>query len=69
MPFKSTAQQRWANSPAGVKALGGEAKVHEWNEATKQQPGGFKALPGHVHKQARSAAARRMAAKFKGGKR
>jgi hypothetical protein len=48
VPYESTAQQRWAHSPAGVKALGGEGKVHEWDEATKAQPGGFKALPGKV---------------------
>jgi hypothetical protein len=34
MPFTSHAQQRWGNSPAGVKALGGPSKVAEWNAAT-----------------------------------
>lgn len=34
MPFASRAQQRWGNSPAGVSALGGKAKVGEWNAAT-----------------------------------
>ncbi len=33
MPFKSKAQQRWGNSPAGHKALG-EKGVKEWNTAT-----------------------------------
>jgi hypothetical protein len=33
MPWKSGAQQRWGNSPAGHKALG-DAGVKEWNEAT-----------------------------------
>jgi hypothetical protein len=35
MPYKSQAQQRWAHTPAGVKALGGSAKVAEWDAATK----------------------------------
>jgi len=34
MPFVSRAQQRWGNSPAGKKALGGQAAVDEWNSAT-----------------------------------
>lgn len=34
MPWKSDAQRRWGNSPAGHKALG-DAGVHEWNESTK----------------------------------
>lgn len=34
MPFKSKAQMRWGNSPAGRKALG-TAGVAEWNSATK----------------------------------
>ena len=50
MPYESKAQQRWAHTPAGTKALGGAAKVHEWDEATKSKPGGFKALPKHVSK-------------------
>jgi hypothetical protein len=43
MPFKSLAQMRWGNSPAGIKALGGPAKVKEWDSASK----GLK-LPGKV---------------------
>jgi hypothetical protein len=35
MPFTSLAQQRWGHSPAGIKALGGPAKVAEWDAATK----------------------------------
>lgn len=35
MPFVSRAQAAWGNSPAGVKALGGPAKVAEWNASTK----------------------------------
>lgn len=34
MPWKSKAQQRWGHSPQGQKALGGTAKVHEWDTAT-----------------------------------
>lgn len=34
MPWLSKAQARWGNSPAGLKALGGEEKVSEWNRAT-----------------------------------
>ncbi len=44
MPWKSGAQRRWGNSPAGHKALGAKG-VHEWNEATKG-----KNLPERVHK-------------------
>ncbi len=45
MPWKSTKQQAWGHTPAGIKALGGEAKVHEWDQATKRKPGGFAKLP------------------------
>jgi hypothetical protein len=34
MPFLSRAQQRWGHTPAGVKALGGESAVKEWDQAT-----------------------------------
>ena len=34
MPFKSRAQQRWAYTKAGTKALGGPKKVTEWQQAT-----------------------------------
>lgn len=40
MPFVSRAQQRWGNSPAGRKALGGQSAVDEWNNATD-----FSSLP------------------------
>ena len=36
MPWKSAAQRRWGNSPAGHKALG-DAGVAEWNAASKGQ--------------------------------
>lgn len=35
MPYSSDSQRRWAHTAAGKKALGGEAAVHEWDEATK----------------------------------
>lgn len=35
MPYKSLKQEGWAHTPAGEKALGGPAKVKEWDSATK----------------------------------
>lgn len=35
MPFLSDKQRRWAHTPAGIKALGGKAKVSEWDAASK----------------------------------
>lgn len=58
MPFLSRAQQKWGNSAAGKAALGGQAKVNEWNQATagtalpekvtpkKKHPN----LPSHIHR-------------------
>lgn len=43
MPFKSAAQRRWAHTEAGTEALGGPAKVSEWDQASKG-----KKLPEHV---------------------
>lgn len=34
MPWDSVQQARWGHSPAGLKALGGKAKVAEWDAAT-----------------------------------
>ena len=34
MPWASKSQARWGHSPTGVKALGGAAKVSEWDQAT-----------------------------------
>jgi hypothetical protein len=45
MPYKSKAQERWAHTPAGEKALGGKNKVHEWDESSKG-----KRLPEHTPK-------------------
>ena len=36
MPFRSKAQQRWAYTPTGTKALGGKSKVSEWQGATDE---------------------------------
>lgn len=47
MPFVSTAQNAWAHTPAGEKALGGKEEVKEWEHATD-----YKDLPAHVHKTA-----------------
>ena len=44
MPFSSRAQQRWGHSPSGARALGGEDKVKEWDDATPD----FNALPERV---------------------
>jgi hypothetical protein len=35
MPYVSDQQRKWAHTATGKKALGGEAAVHEWDEATK----------------------------------
>ncbi len=43
MPFKSKAQNAWAHTPEGTKALGGPDKVKEWEGATD-----YKHLPGKV---------------------
>lgn len=34
MPFLSKKQNAWAHTAAGTKALGGTAKVKEWESAT-----------------------------------
>lgn len=34
MAFKSKAQMRWAHTDKGEKALGGKAKVAQWDKAT-----------------------------------
>lgn len=43
MPFKSQAQNSWAHTPAGMKALGGKKKVEEWEASTN-----YKNLPKRV---------------------
>ena len=45
MPYKSAAQRAWAHTPVGTKALGGKAKVAEWDQASEG-----KKLPKHVAK-------------------
>src|ERR1700734_4131218 len=44
-PYSSEAQRRWAHTQEGKEALGGDAAVHEWDEATKG-----KKLPEKVNK-------------------
>lgn len=44
MPYLSAAQQRWAHTPDGTKALGGKKAVKEWDAATD-----FKSLPPRKH--------------------
>lgn len=41
--FKSKAQNAWAHTPAGTKALGGKKKVKEWESKTD-----YENLPEHV---------------------
>jgi len=49
MPFVSRKQQKWGNSPAGIRALGGKAKVAEWNASTPkglpEKKGSLRNLP------------------------
>jgi hypothetical protein len=40
MPFASKQQQKWAHTSAGTQALGGTAKVNEWDKSTD-----FSSLP------------------------
>lgn len=35
MPYKSESQRKWAHTASGIKALGGKAKVAEWDAASK----------------------------------
>ena len=44
MPFVSKKQQAWGHTEAGTKALGGAAKVAEWDQAGKS----YKKLPERV---------------------
>lgn len=34
-PYASDKQRKWAHTAAGIKALGGKAKVDEWDRASK----------------------------------
>jgi hypothetical protein len=40
MPFESKKQNAWGHTPEGMKALGGPAKVKEWESSTN-----YKGLP------------------------
>jgi hypothetical protein len=35
MPYKSQAQRKWAHTKKGMKALGGNGKVAEWDDMSK----------------------------------
>jgi hypothetical protein len=35
MPYVSKKQEAWAHTKTGMKALGGQAKVSEWDKASK----------------------------------
>ncbi len=48
MPWKSEAERKWGHTPAGIKTLGGKAKVKEWDQASEG-----KKLPEHVKKKGR----------------
>ena len=48
MPFVSEAQNAWAHTSNGKKALGGESKVKEWEHATD-----YSHLPYKVAREAR----------------
>jgi hypothetical protein len=37
MPYKSKAQERWAHTESGKKALGGSKAVAEWDKETRAQ--------------------------------
>lgn len=43
MPFLSRAQNSWAHTPNGIRALGGIKKVKEWESATD-----YSKLPDHA---------------------
>lgn len=43
MPYRSRAQQRFAHTKAGTRALGGKKKVKEWDRNTN-----FRHLPERV---------------------
>lgn len=47
MPYQSRAQQGWAHTAAGEKALGGPSKIAEWDAASKG-----KKLPARKHPKA-----------------
>ena len=63
MPYSSKAQQRWAHTDAGENALGGPAKVAEWDAATnfkglpERAGGNMKGMKGYLHRVATKRAA------------
>ena len=48
MPFLSKAQNSWGHTPAGIRALGGKAKVKEWEKATDYADLPEKKKPGAI---------------------
>lgn len=58
MPWLSRKQQKWGHSPSGVKALGGESSVKEWDSKTD-----FKSLPEKKESQGRGLLGVRMVKK------
>jgi hypothetical protein len=46
MPFVSKQQEKWGHSPSGLAALGGKAKVDEWQAST---PKGLPERVGKLH--------------------
>lgn len=50
MPVVSKKQNAWAHTPAGVKALGGPAKLKEWEVSGPA----FRALPERVGEKKKS---------------
>jgi len=48
MPFLSKKQNAWGHSPEGVKALGGPAKMKEWETATDYKSLPEKKKPGAI---------------------
>lgn len=47
--FKSKAQNAWAHTPAGTKALGGKKKVKEWEKDTDYENLPEKVEPAKPH--------------------
>ncbi len=64
MPYRSRAQEKWAHTTAGTKALGGSAKVSEWDSASKG-----KALPTRLGKTKTQKATAKLARAMSGKKR
>jgi len=55
MPYTSRLQMRWAHTARGLKALGGRAKVAEWDSVTRGMT-----LPERARKRRRTRLYRRL---------